>query len=252
MNATTVSTIATHYDATLTVIDLAVENKSLDNLSMIGRLLANIIETRANDHLNVTAELLDECRKAYVAVKTGKVAGQTYTGPVCLDCGKPVVSPATRCHDCSEDIAVSFEDAARIDQEDKPKAELLIADGTYTMEYRDGDHFTFRVRSIKRGNLAGKRIVEFLSGPDNSLDFTAFAMVNTNSINVWKRFERGELVNRAREIESLACGLDNELENAGIAYALKSSRCRRCNKVLTVPASIHAGYGPDCAGKIGL
>ena len=34
------------------------------------------------------------------------------------------------------------------------------------------------------------------------------------------------------------------------AYALLSSRCARCNRTLTVPASIHRGLGPECAQKM--
>jgi hypothetical protein len=36
------------------------------------------------------------------------------------------------------------------------------------------------------------------------------------------------------------------LEAAGIAYAEMSKRCRRCGRVLTVPTSLHRGFGPDC------
>lgn len=33
---------------------------------------------------------------------------------------------------------------------------------------------------------------------------------------------------------------------AALAYALESGRCSRCDRELTVPASIHQGYGPEC------
>jgi hypothetical protein len=29
-------------------------------------------------------------------------------------------------------------------------------------------------------------------------------------------------------------------------------RCARCNRRLTVPASIASGFGPECAGKAGI
>lgn len=143
------------------------------------------------------------------------------------------------------------QEAARVAELDRfdPTANRLPA-GTYTLEYQDGSWFTFRVRIVKSGKLAGKKAVEFLSGPDNTLDFEMFAFVNEGAhrttVNVWQKYEGGDLVNRAREIESTM--LKGEaLEDAGMAYALRSSRCRRCNKVLTVPASIHRGMGPDCA-----
>ena len=133
----------------------------------------------------------------------------------------------------------------------EPVKPLILPDGTYTIVDVEGGYFTFRVRSLKTGKLAGRTIVEYLSGPDNTLDFQAFGFVNDHSINVWSRFERGSLVDRARQIEATARDTHAALEAAGIAYAVRSSRCRRCNKVLTVPASIHRGFGPDCAARIG-
>jgi len=175
----------------------------------------------------------------------------------CEGCGAEFPIPTGQfiyrfCADCSENLVNDFEDAAAVDLPD-----FVLDDGTYTLVYEDaldgsGQHFTFRVRMVKTGRLEGKRVVEYLNGPDNSLDFQAFAFVNANSLNVWKKFERGSLVNRAREIEAVARQDRAALEAAGLLYAERSSRCRRCNKVLTVPASLAAGYGPDCAAIIGI
>jgi hypothetical protein len=38
----------------------------------------------------------------------------------------------------------------------------------------------------------------------------------------------------------------DEVARAALAYAMESGRCARCDKQLTVPASIHQGYGPEC------
>lgn len=166
---------------------------------------------------------------------------------VCDNCRtQTATAPARICGDCSEALAADFEAAAVADQ-----PEATLNDGTYTLVYGNGEYFTFRIRIVKTGRLTGKRVVEYLSGPDNGLDFQAFAFVNEGTLNVWSRFERGPLVNRAREIEALARNDREGMETAGLRYAERSSRCRRCNKVLTVPASLTAGYGPDCAAIIG-
>lgn len=126
---------------------------------------------------------------------------------------------------------------------------VTVADGTYTLEYADGTHKTYRIRT---GEFKGqeRRFVELLTGSDNERSFTAFAYLNEGTrttVNVWKRFERGTMVPFAREIEA---SLTKEgLATAGLAYALKSGRCCRCGRTLTVPASIHRGMGPDCAAK---
>lgn len=165
---------------------------------------------------------------------------------VCVYCDNVCESRgALVCNDCTED-EIDFE------LSDALKPALMLSAGTYTLTYLDGTYFTFRVREVKTGSLTGKTIVEYLSGPDNSLDFTAFAMLHTDTINVWKKYEGGDLVNRAREIEAMARNDAAGLEAAGLLYAERSSRCRRCNKVLTVSASIGAGYGPDCAEILGI
>lgn len=158
-------------------------------------------------------------------------------------CDNVVEGTARFCADCSE---------AAIELENAEPVAMVLADGTYTLVYANDEYFTFRVRSLRTGRLAGRRVVEFLSGPQNELDFEAFGFANENTINVWRRFERGHLVNRAREIEAMSRNDRAALEAAGLRYAERSSRCRNCNRVLTVPASLASGYGPDCAANLGV
>lgn len=167
------------------------------------------------------------------------------TGTGCVECGNEVSLGARYCELCADDlVAAELADALR--------APLMLATGTYTLVYAEGTYFTFRVREVKTGKLAGKTVVEHLTGPNNSLDFEPFAFLNPDTINVWKRYERGDMVNRAREIEAIARDDKAGLEAAGLRYAMLSSRCRRCNKVLTVPASVASGFGPDCAALLGV
>lgn len=150
----------------------------------------------------------------------------------------------------------------------------LVRDGTYTVvfthdevrHYSDGDSIaadveerrTLRLRdatSWAKDLPAGSQVAEFLSGPDNETDFTGFAFVVNGKPRVWRRFrESGSTLTRALPNESRIVqalehllGMDDPSE-AGYRYALESSRCYRCNHKLTVPASIHRGLGPVCAG----
>lgn len=124
-------------------------------------------------------------------------------------------------------------------------------DGTYTLAYKDGSHFTFKIETVTKGQLVGKRIISYLAGSDNTHDFYGFAFLNDGNVCVWKKFRGGKLDERARHLEILF-NMPERLEAAGLEYAVRSGRCRRCNRKLTVPASIHRGYGPDCAEMIGL
>jgi hypothetical protein len=45
---------------------------------------------------------------------------------------------------------------------------------------------------------------------------------------------------------SALLGDENVAAEAALAYAIESGRCARCDRELTVPASIHQGFGPEC------
>lgn len=121
-----------------------------------------------------------------------------------------------------------------------------IPDGTYTVI--DGaERRTIRLRNADWASdlPKGSQVAEFLSGPDNTADFTGFAFVVKGKARVWRRYRsESTLVDMLTTL--LNGGLDNAAQ-AGYAYALASSRCYRCNRTLTVPASIHRGLGPVCA-----
>lgn len=123
----------------------------------------------------------------------------------------------------------------------------VVQDGTYTLVYKDGTHFTFKINTPKRGSLSGRQIVSYLSGSDNESDFTGFGFINPNgTIALWSRFRGTKTAERADHLNILFT-MPARLEQAGLDYALISGRCRRCGHRLTVPASINRGWGPECA-----
>lgn len=124
-----------------------------------------------------------------------------------------------------------------------------VHDGKLTLvSPRTGDHRTFRLRTIRSGDLAGKRVVELLEGPDNGGDYRAFGFVGENRITVWKRFRGagGEL----SQYEKLAGLIENPIywASRGVEYLI-SLKCRRCGHDLTHPESITDGLGPICRRK---
>lgn len=131
-----------------------------------------------------------------------------------------------------------------------------IRQGTYTVVLNGGeDYVTLRVEEAKFVKDAKKMMISYLSGADNENSYTGFAFVNANGIAVWNKFKSNErLVKAAQVLWALAqteAGLgeahEEFLKNAE-AYALESGHCMRCLKKLTVPASLHRGLGPVCAG----
>jgi hypothetical protein len=111
--------------------------------------------------------------------------------------------------------------------------------GIYTLETPQG-HRTFRVRvQGTDDNFApGQTIIEFLSGPDNTRDYTGFGFLKGQRLNVWaKHRENTDLVD------------DALVFLADPASALEAATCIRCNATLTTPESVAVGMGPTCRNK---
>ena len=117
---------------------------------------------------------------------------------------------------------------------------------TYTVVLDDG-RITLRFSEWK-----GKTVISYLKGPDNELDFGGCGTVEGAVFLPWSRFRGGSFAARvARAVAIIAAtGADGRQEMTR-EYAVMSGRCARCGRTLTVPASIHAGLGPDCAAKLG-
>lgn len=129
-----------------------------------------------------------------------------------------------------------------------PKATGQLELGTYTIVDNDAKHHTFRIVDREFRDGTTHRIAQYLSGSDNESSYTGFAFVQGRFVNVWGRFRNGPMDRLARQIEAMVA--TDTAEEAGMRYALESSCCRRCNRTLTVPASIHRGYGPECIKKV--
>lgn len=140
--------------------------------------------------------------------------------------------------------------------EPKAAAAPAIPQGTFTVEFPDGDYRTVELETVAEGKFAGRTIASYLSGPDNERDFRGFAFVNVRgdglpTVAVWRRF--ADIDERWREAAYIAASANREGQlGMAEAYAHRSSRCARCGHKLTVPASLHRGYGPDCAAVLGI
>ena len=214
------SAVSKTYNDAVAQINTLVERNDRDNLIKLGQAVARGCTNHA-DMGNIRATILEYAREA---VRFMNVGTEYYN-----------------------------------DIFDAPKIALFISEGTYTIAYPDSEEtFTFRVRTVKTGKLAGRTVVDYLKGSDpTAIDFETFAFVNTYSLNVFWKFERisgasGWLVNKAREIEKLIHDGESALDAAGFAYAQRSNRCRFCNHVLTDEESKAAGCGITCAENHGI
>lgn len=123
---------------------------------------------------------------------------------------------------------------------------LSLKPGYYTVNLGDGTP-TITLRVKDHWEKANSVVISYLHGSDNTSDYTGFAEITDGRFKVWRRFE-GKVARQCRAATFL---VTKDTSEFSLAYALESGRCARCGRMLTVEASIHRGFGPECASKIG-
>lgn len=124
-----------------------------------------------------------------------------------------------------------------------------LPNGTYTV-LLDPDGKTYRTLRVKDCPAhftvkPGTQLVEYLSGSDNTNDYTGFAFLTGRKAAVWKRYRTAGDLGKAIEL------LVADPMTAAAEYVKRSNRCFVCNRRLTTPESIARGIGPICVEKIG-
>lgn len=128
----------------------------------------------------------------------------------------------------------------------------VVHNGTYTIVLNEkGDYRTLRIVDAPEtmNKPQGTQIAQFLSGADNTANYTGFAFVSGSRVGIWSKFKADSVLAKALNILLTA---DKEQQaDYGQAYAIESNNCWRCGRKLTVPASVNRGLGPICAEKLG-
>ena len=133
-----------------------------------------------------------------------------------------------------------------LDEHEDNEKTLAVDNGYYTVVYPDETWTTIRVSDWN--NRSGCKVLSYLFSSDNTSDYAGFASIDENGkLAVWKRFQSNSRLATAARVVT-GSGDRSSLQEE---YALKSGRCARCNRRLTVPASINRGLGPECASKVG-
>ena len=139
---------------------------------------------------------------------------------------------------------------------------LLAGHAIVTVKSRKtGSRFTFKFsRPDEEPNQPRERPiwVRVLSGADNNSDYAYLGTVWIDAQGIWA-YRHGRKSRVAENAPSVAAAkwfiaiLQRDpaklFETAEIWH---EGRCGRCGRRLTVPESISTGFGPECAGKVGL
>lgn len=127
-----------------------------------------------------------------------------------------------------------------------------VLDGLYTVVFEDGDYRTLSVRTQEpdASFMPGRKLVSYLSGPDNTGDYTTFANFDAKDGHayIWKRFQAKE--HEGSRLREALRVLTADPLAAMAAYGLRSQTCGMCHRPLTTPKSIERGIGPVCAKKM--
>lgn len=88
-----------------------------------------------------------------------------------------------------------------------------------------------------------------LTGPDNLRDYTYMGIVDHDR-SVVRSTKGSKVFGDAPSYKALTWFLQNT--DSDLVEFRHVGRCARCGRALTVPSSIDSGFGPECAGKVGL
>jgi hypothetical protein len=147
---------------------------------------------------------------------------------------------------------IARDEAKAKDQAVIDQVRPMLHDGKYTITNDTGSQYrTIRLSACpeRYNKPKGTQMAAFLSGPDNTGDYTGFAFIYPGrKPYIFQRFQNNQQLRYA-----LGVLLESDDGVAyGKLYALESNRCWRCDKSLTTPESILNGIGPHCAKTIGL
>jgi len=138
--------------------------------------------------------------------------------------------------------------AAQLASGEQARAFVLAGRAIFTLvSAKTGARFTYRVSAPKDGGDI--HFVSVLTGPNNTQDYEYLGIVRDGRFGLtrasrisadapsakafawaWPRIARGELPEQLQ--------------------VWHEGRCGRCGRALTVPESIAAGLGPECAGRM--
>lgn len=122
----------------------------------------------------------------------------------------------------------------------------MIEDGRYTVVYPGGSYRTLRIR-VGKNSFANKTILSYKDGAQ----YVGIAFLDRDSgrVSFWHRFRASNPPERLQRIEKAVRTILDDPKQAQILHAMHEKSCSRCGRELTVPASLHAGLGPECARK---
>jgi len=126
---------------------------------------------------------------------------------------------------------------------------VLAGNAYFTIENtQSGNRFTFRVSANKKESEVTHWVC-VLTGPDNLSNYTFIGFIKAGE---FFHSRKGGIGNDAQSVRVFAWFFKNLKANSVPEFILfwHMGRCCRCGRALTVPESVAAGIGPECASMV--
>lgn len=141
---------------------------------------------------------------------------------------------------------------AQLTDIDRQHAFLTAGKAIFTIQ---GEHnrYTFKIdRKPASDQFPETYFVSMLTGPDNLNDYTYVGLLDI-SMGTIKLTRKSAYTANAINVKAFNWTIGRIIAGKSIdpAKIYHVGRCGRCGRALTVPSSIEAGIGPECAGKLG-
>jgi hypothetical protein len=132
---------------------------------------------------------------------------------------------------------------------------MMAGKATVTLvSKKTGTRFTYQIRQADSGNDAQTDLyfIGLLRGPNNEADYSYLGRIAKGRVYIGRKVPKPGDVGRSAPSALAFDYAWQNLERGRIPDLLEiwhEGKCGRCNRKLTVPASIAAGIGPECAAK---
>ena len=132
---------------------------------------------------------------------------------------------------------------------------LLAGNATVTLvSKKTGQRYTYQVQKPKPKPGEAQRgevyFVKLLTGPLNTADYSYLGMISHNDFRLTKA---SKLTEGSAPVQAFRWAWEQLVGKHRIPESLEiwhEGSCGRCGRKLTVPESIAAGIGPECAEKM--
>ena len=132
-----------------------------------------------------------------------------------------------------------------------PRTFITAGRAVFTLQGRES-RYTFRVSRANPRAPGSALFVSMLTGPDNTADYTYMGMLDEHS-GYLRLTHASTYTPESTPVKALRWALPILWQGGSLpapARLVRIGKCGRCGRALTVPSSIDAGIGPECATKL--